>query len=425
MSASKTDTGLPVPKRREWAAKHGTPWEVAFPKTATSDYQRKFYATEEEAKKAISDWSSGRDPSEAVGKRRLDSLLSAERLLPAGVTILDAVRFYLSKNGNQSTVTIATLCDSYLSKIELEKAADKYVEEQKRMVAIAKKELGEKSLAVSTLTKARLVSFIMSDKASYWNRYARRRIASVLVSQAREMEVFKENPLEGWELKKPKSKRPSYLQVWEVKAIMDFVWENRRDLVPAFALQLWAGIRTEELCRVVTDDKRPLDWADLDFGRKIKVEAEVSKMGTRGVIDFWPEALTHWLAPFKKPKGVICPVLEFDDVKSKLMKALNKRRKDLNQPAVKFRQNCFRHSYASYTCSFWQDAGRAQLALRQIDKDVFWTNYREYVTEDDAKLYMGSALDDARNVIPFPGSIYPPAGGPEVVRLSSSLSEAA
>jgi integrase len=416
---------LPVPKYREWAAGHGTPWEVAFPKTVSTPYQRKFYQTEELAKKAIQDWSNGRDPSASVGKRKLDALLTAEQLLPPGVTILDAVRFYLSRHGNLSTVTVADLGGAYLAKLAMDKAAAKYVEEQTRMVKVAEREFGPETLAATALTKAKLVAFINADRNSYWNRYARRRIASVLISQAREQEVLKENPLEGWELKKPAGKRPAYLEVWEVKAIMDYVWQHRPDLVASFALQLWSGIRTEELCRVVTAEKRPLAWSDIDFGRKICVEAEVSKMSTRAVIDFWPHALTHWLAPVRKSQGPVCPVLEFDDVKSKLIKAMNRERKELNQPKVNFRQNCFRHSFASYTCAFWQDAGPAQLALRQVDKDVFWTNYREYVTEEDAKLYMGSALDEDRKVVPFVGAVYPPAGGPTLVRLSLDLAEAA
>ena len=174
------------------------------------------------------------------------------------------------------------------------------------------------------------------------------------------------------------------------------------------------------LCRPNEDGKRPLNWSDITSGQKIAVEAEVAKTNTRGVIGFCPRARTHWLAPFRKTNGVICPVLEFDDVKAKLIKAINKERKERNQPLVKFKQNCFRHSFATYACAFWQDGGRAQLYLRQRDKDVLWNNYRDYATEDDARLYMGSPWTRTSSY-PLPRHGLPACGGggADAVRLAA------
>jgi integrase len=377
------------PTFRAWAVQHGTPWEVVFPASGALPRQRRFFATEEEAKTEASQFTKGRKPEAALGSRTLDEVQYCRALLPSGVSLTDCVRYYLQSHSGVSSVTIQEVCDSYLLDLKSQRKSEDYQVEQARWASVFAAELGAESL-FSTLGKAVLLKFIKSDTESYWNRYGRKRITSCLITKAIEMEALKVSPLVGWKFEEAKKSRPHFLTLADVTTILQYAEAHKPELVPAFALQLFAGIRTEELCRNAVNDKRPLEWKDITFGTRIDLGPEVTKTGDRRVIDFWPEALTSWMAPHKKTEGRVCELVELDNAKSKLIRDLNAALKADGKSPVDFRQNDFRRTYASHVCAYFQDASKAQLYLGQRDKDVLWEHYREYISEGDAKAYFVS-----------------------------------
>jgi hypothetical protein len=366
----------PVPVFRAWV-RTGTPWEVAFPSSATTPRQRRFFKTPEEAQEAIDTWLKGRSPETSVGKRRLDALLQAQALLPPGISLLDAVRFFNSHHGPRSTSTLQDIATAYLK--DIQRRSPKYRESATAFVDRAVAHFGGDVLMAS-LGRAQWLSWIKSSE-SYWNRYGMKRAASCLISTALEREVIDKSPLAGWKFEEAPKKRPHFLDLEQVTKVMTSVSTEAPELLPAFALQLWAGIRTEELCRASKDGRRALQWSDIRFGERIDVGPEVAKMRERGVIDFWPEALTSWLKNYKDAKGAICPVEDLSEAKYRLFTKLK----------LKVPQNSFRHSYATYVCAYFQDPGKATLYLRQRDTDVLWTNYRDYADEATAKLYFSNS----------------------------------
>lgn len=387
------------PKERHWEGRE-TRWEVYFPKTASAPARRRFFTTKDEALEAIKGYTSGREPSAAVGKRKLDMLAQAEALLPPGVSLLDAVRGYLAA-GNSPT-TLSTLVEWYKGD-SLKTASAKYREVQEAEIdALLRRFDGSTKFA--SITKAQWVAYIESD-ASYWNRYARRRLASVLIKRALFLDVLFKNPIDGYELNDTQRQRKEdsvfTMSNDDVRVFINHVAETREDLLPAFVLKLWAGIRTAELCRKDEGDRRALRWEDINWGESIVVPETVAKLSA-GKVSFWSPALDAWLSQFRKLKGRICPIENLHDVTRKIVKKINADRKERGLNPLRFEQNAFRHTFGTACYIYHDSAEKAAENLRQIDLKVFHAHYKNVrMSKADAKAYFEDILPPptASNVI--------------------------
>lgn len=376
-----------TPVYRAWAEKHGTPWEVTFPRRGAVLLKRRYFPTEQLALDAIKAWNDEK-PETGLGKRLLDEVLYVRSLLPSGVSFTDLWRFYSQHHAGLVDVTLETVCSDYITELKKQKKSPDYIEEQENNVKNAKEDLGATTV-FSALSKGRLLKFIKAPD-SYWSRYARKRLVSVLISKARELEAIKVNPLDGWKFEDAPKKTPHTLKLWEIEAILEFTLKERPELVASFALKLFAGIRTEELCRTPSGTKRPLSWDDIVFGEKIDLPVAVSKTNDRRVITFWPAALTHWVAAgvgLDKLKGTICPVNELDDAQCAVIRRLNKARGDAGLPLVDFQQNDFRRTYAS-NCYAIHGAATADWTGHSLK--VLKKSYRDFIEKPAAEAYFAS-----------------------------------
>lgn len=372
------------PKHRPWAEIHGTPWEVTFPKNGAVPRKRTFYPTKDAALAAIADWEKGRTHL-SLGKRKVDELLYCEAILPAGVSITDACRFYIEHNSGQNNVTIGDVASLYLVDLKRAKKAEDYQAEMKRTVESAVEHFG-KSMLFSALTKAKLLTYIKGGE-TYWVRYARKRAVSVLISKARDLEAIRLNPLDGYTFEDAPKSTPHFLKLEDTQAILDYTAQHKPELVTPFALQLFAGIRTEELSRNEVNGKRPLRWSDIKFGESITVPVEVSKTGDRRVVDYWPAALTNWLDKPAKADSQVCTVSELDDAKSKLIKALNKERVAQSLPEVDFRQNDFRRTYATHSVQLFGGEKTKDRLGHQESSKVLKKHYDGLSTKHQAEAH--------------------------------------
>jgi integrase len=367
---------LPIPKFRSWSSS----WEVYFPKRGATEGQRRFFPTEAAALAEINRWATGKKPAAHISQRKVDILHQCEALLPAGTDVLEAVRFFLEHHQGLTKVTVQTAADSY--KLDLKRnASAKYEEEMSRVVDLAVVALGADTVC-SSLSRAGLIEVIKAPE-SYWNRYAMKRAVSCLLTKARELGALKTNPLDGWRFEDAPKATPHTLTNETSQDILDHVLVERVDLIPSFALQKFAGIRTEELCRPDETDgsKRALRWEDLTAGLKVEVPVEVSKTGDRRVITFWPAALTNWLNAFNpdwaKLKGRICPVENLEDIKSKLLTGF-----------ADFKQNDFRRTYASNAYAL--HGALVQDWMGHTDGRMLKKHYRDFVDAEKAKAYFES-----------------------------------
>lgn len=372
LARSKT----PTPKFRQWASAHGTPWEVSFPRRGPLAAKRRFFPTEEEAHKAVAEWLRG-SASVNLGKRVVDEVAYVRGLLPEGVTLTEAVRFFLQHHRTVAPATLRQIADAYLLDVS-RSASPKYRETIGYAVAEFLSAFGEET-PVSALTKAALIGYIKAPD-SYWRRYDRKRCVSCLVSKARELDALVANPLDGWKFEDAPKATPHVLTNEAAQRILEHTLAERPELVPAFALQLFAGIRTEELSRPEGEGKRPLRWDDVVMGQRINVPVEVSKTDDRRVVAFWPAALTHWLNAVQHPTtGPICPVDALEDAKSRLLSTLD---------GVDFRQNDFRRTYASNAYALHGAA--VQDWMGHTDGRMLKRHYRDFVEPEKASAYFAS-----------------------------------
>lgn len=369
-----------TPKFRQWSSS----WEVYFPKRGHLKGQRRFFPTEADANSAIAKWNADAAPSSYLSMREVDQLTLCKSMLPSGVTLLDAVRFYLEHSHSGVRMTLAEVAKAYLQDLKVQKRSEDYRATMESDVAKALAGLGA-DRTVDTLKRHEYIAYIKSGE-TFWVRYGRKRAVSCLISKARELGAVGSNALEGFTFEDAPKATPHTLTLSDTQAILEFTLKTRPDLLPSLAFKLFAGIRTEELCRNEVNGKRPLLWEDVTVGQSINVPIEVSKTNERRVVDFWPEALTFWLnaSPLVFP-GRICPVAELDNETSRLIVALNKARVLEGLKPVDFQQNDFRRTYASM--SYAVRGGEKTADSTGHSLKVLKKHYRDFKTETEAKAY--------------------------------------
>lgn len=126
---------------------------------------------------------------------------------------------------------------------------------------------------------------------------------SGLFTLAFKREYISQNPVTKIEIPRVKNgKRPEVFTVSETKALMKAAEKENPEMIPYFALCLFAGIRP---CYSIGEIGR-LDWKNILFGSKqIWISQEVAKRPVHERYVDMPDNLVQWLLPFKKTKGSI------------------------------------------------------------------------------------------------------------------------
>ncbi len=137
------------------------------------------------------------------------------------------------------------------------------------------------------------------------------------------------------------------------------------------ALAVFTGIRREELHR--------LKWEDIHLkDREITLSSTITKTNRRRTVDI-SENLAAWLEPYinkkQKPSDLVLPTIAIiRTAKDKLLET---------QPTLRFIQNGFRHTSASYHLAYYKNA--AQTSLRMGHSiTVLEQNYKGLVRYNDA-----------------------------------------
>jgi len=171
------------------------------------------------------------------------------------------------------------------------------------------------------MTRKRLISYsstplILMDK-KFWkdwiNDYARQadwsdqtyndalNYLSAIWRHAVREEMVDKNPISGIPLKRIRRKHKPVYEVEEVERLMECTWQFDKDMVPFFAITIFAGLRPES-------EAQRLNWEDVDFEQNlIRVAADFgNKTGTKRFVPIEPY-LQKWLSPWKKANGTIIP----------------------------------------------------------------------------------------------------------------------
>jgi len=111
------------------------------------------------------------------------------------------------------------------------------------------------------------------------------------------------NPMEGLRRRKIRRVNKAIYTVEQVEKLLRCAWDHDRELVPYFAIAIFAGLRPDvgsEICS--------LSWTDVNFEERwIRVGASFdNKTRTKRYVGM-AENLARWLAPWKGAEGPVVP----------------------------------------------------------------------------------------------------------------------
>ncbi len=259
---------------------------------------------------------------------------------------------------------------------------------------IAQKENDEKSARYLTDLRSRLGRFVgdfagrrlsevTTDEINAWlrslpvgattrNNY--RTALAVLFGWAqRTMGYCDTNPVTNAAKAKQKREAVAIFTPAELRVILE---ASPAPLLPFFALGAFAGLRSAEIYR--------LTWEKIDFPRgRIEIDAEASKTAGHRFVPI-NDTLRAWLHPVAGTEGSVCPLDPAQRLR-RFRRTLDRPTDD--RPAVAWKHNALRHSFASYTFAQIEDAGRLAAWLGHESPRMIFKHYRERVTPEDAAAY--------------------------------------
>ena len=200
---------------------------------------------------------------------------------------------------------------------------------------------------------------------------------------------------------------PEAFTVEQTRGIMDAAVNTfDGELVPYFAIALFAGLRAQEITG--NDNITPLTWGpenfvwdkDDDGNPKVSIRLR-GKMAWRRTV-LLPSNCVKWIEPYKKEEGLVCPdnfkrkydavraVAGFRVNKNNLKGAGMKWINELDDPESKDRpkwiHNGCRHSALSYRLAIVEDI-QAVCSWAGNSPRTFKSNYEALVTREAAKRY--------------------------------------
>jgi len=139
--------------------------------------------------------------------------------------------------------------------------------------------------------------------------------------------VFPANPVKQIPALKLKKKEVSLLSNRDTKALLTKAASDDADLVPWFAIALFAGLRPES-------ELGKLDWSDINFEERWIRVGFGNKTDTKRFVDL-SDTLVAWIAPFAKKSGPIQLVNH------------RKRKDQIVKGTVTWDRDITRHTYGS------------------------------------------------------------------------------
>jgi integrase len=350
---------------------------------------RKFFRTKVQAEefagsKNIELQNFGHKLSACPDALRTEAITCAERLAPFGMTLTKVTDIWLGQN-DWRTKSVLLKNGIVAYKAELDRKLDaKEISKghHKNLRSIIKKllpDFGE--TFICDLSPALLEKWMITQPVNATTRNNIRLNLGVFFNTfAVPKSWIAENPISKTTIANTKRlrKRPC---IYTPEQAASILFHADDDLVPFFAIAMFAGLRTSEI--------EGLNWEDIDFeDRLIDVKFEISKTIQERFVPM-SDNLIAWLSPYRGMQG---PVVR---------QRLEWRRKAVRDRAgisAKDMRNAARHSYCSYRYALENDIGKCAKEAGNSPA-VFLANYNRRVKEAPAKQYFAIFPQDAQNII--------------------------
>jgi integrase len=323
-------------------------------------------------------------------RQRAEYLECVEKLQPFGVTIRDAVNFYLPHLfASKRTCTAAELVEELLKIKEADGASARYLSDLRSRLTQFSDAFDGKPVAEITSLQIDEWLRSLSDKdtgkrLSPVTRNNFRRVLIVAFNFAKERGYCVANPVEKTARAKVIETVIGILTVDQTARLLE---NAALELLPYVAIGAFAGLRRAELER--------LDWREVDLqSGLIEVTASKAKSARRRFVRIQPN-LAKWLQPHTRLSGNVAP--------SGYRELLDTAREAAG--ITQWPQNALRHSFASYHLAKFKDAPALALELGHTSTHLVFNHYRELVRPKQAERYW---------------KIAPAVGGKKVVQFTAS-----
>jgi integrase len=351
-------------------------WCVTWPKIGKGR-NRQFFKDKTEAEtvlkqKLIAQENYGVTGLSLNDRQRAEYLESVEKLQPFGVTIRDAVNFYLPHLGAlKRTKTAAELVDELLKVKEVDGASKRYLSDlSSRLTQFSDRFDGK---PVAEITAPQIDEWLRSlaaketgKRLSPVTRNNFRRVLIVAFNFAKENGYCVGNPAERTAKAKVIETAVGILTVDQTARLLE---SAPAELVPYVAIGAFAGLRRAELER--------LDWKEVDLqSGLIEVTASKAKSARRRFVKIQPN-LAKWLQPYTQLSGNVTPP-HYRELLDTAREAAG---------ITQWPQNALRHSFASYYLARFNDAAALALELGHTNSNLVFQHYRQLVKPKQAERY--------------------------------------
>lgn len=318
----------------------------------------------------------------------INQYIEARKLLPAGVSLCDAVREHVNRTSSiRESRMIPELVEEFIELKAKADVSDAYMNTLIRLRKFSK----AFNLPVHELTGAMLQDFMNNlgsprTQLNYW-----RLVGAMLRYAVKRRYVGRDLLDELDSVQLPKLK-PSKTEIFTPDELREMFKHTREHLIPWIAIAAFTGIRTAEILR--------LDWKDVHLDRKfIEVTAQNAKTAARRIVPLCDAGIA-WLRPFAQEQGRVAYFSEENKFYTAVIYDVNSaQRKAKTKQKFKWKRNGLRHSFCSYRLAEIQNV--AQVALEAGNSpNMIFKHYRELVTKDQAQQWFAvSPTDAAENVV--------------------------
>ena len=291
----------------------------------------------------------------AVHSNAVEEAKWAEKVLrPYGVTIRQAVDAFVERQDLiAKSVTVRFAVQEFIEAKKRGGASERYMSDiRSRFDRFVD---GFADRMVCDLAVRELSVWIQKLELGPTSQNNYRRNLGVFFNWAKRLGYCRENPAKLIERARKKPEPVGIFSSTELRVILDHA---PVELLPALAIGAFAGLRVAEIGR--------LDWSELNFDKgHIDVAAEKSKTASRRFVPMEP-ALRQWLEPIRRVTGPLAPKRINEELSGyrRVLEVEAKNENDVvTRPAVTWKHNGLRHSYASYAIAREESADRVALWL--------------------------------------------------------------
>jgi len=304
------------------------------------------------------------------------TLVQAVKLVGDLPSVIAASKYYAARHKRTVAKPVKEAVAEFLAIKESRGAGARYMQDLRyRLNRFAE----DCKSDVCNITTADIQQWFDGENLSPQNYTNYRRVLHIFFEFAVARNYAADNPVKSAERVKV---RGGEIEIFTPKEIARLLLAASPDFRPCLAIGAFAGLRSAEIER--------LEWSDIDLsGGFITVGASKAKTASRRIVSIQPN-LAEWLAPYAGKQGKIWTGLhdEFYDAQQETAAATNVKADEKNgikeQPAVNWKKNALRHSYASYRFAQIGDAGRVAGELGN-SAAVVHKHYRELVKPADAE----------------------------------------